>query len=186
MPDARAHAARCQDCSAQLYLWDEISRLAPGLHEDWEAPRRCGRGFAPRLPPQAPRPNPTPVWRWALAAAALLALAVALFQPWRTRPPEDRAFLTENALREVEQAETAYARSIDNLSKLAQPSLEQSPAPLAAAYREKLVLLDSAIADLKANIENNRYNVYLQAQLATLYRDKQGTLKEWLDHAQKN
>src|ERR1019366_768747 len=103
---------------------------------------------------QAPVRQPTPVWRWALAAAAVVALAVALFQPWRTRQPQDHAFLTEDALREVEQAESAYARSIDKLSKLAEPGLEQSPAPLAAAYREKLVVLDSAIADVKANMDN--------------------------------
>jgi hypothetical protein len=65
-------------------------------------------------------------------------------------------------------------------------SIEQSPSPLAGAYREKLLLLDSAIADLKANIETNRYNVYLQNQLASLYREKQKTLQEWLENAKHN
>jgi hypothetical protein len=48
------------------------------------------------------------------------------------------------------------------------------------------VLLDSAIADLRANVENNRYNVYLQTQLASLYREKQKTLQEWLENAKRN
>ena len=38
MPDMRAHAEQCAACREQLYLWEEISRLAPGLHEEWESP----------------------------------------------------------------------------------------------------------------------------------------------------
>ena len=38
MPDMRAHAEQCAACSEQLHLWSEISRLAPGLHEEWESP----------------------------------------------------------------------------------------------------------------------------------------------------
>ena len=30
LPDARAHAEQCAACREQLYLWTEISRLAPG------------------------------------------------------------------------------------------------------------------------------------------------------------
>ena len=87
---------------------------------------------------------------------------------------------------EVQLAESAYARSIEKLSAVAGESLQKSPTPLADAYREKLVLLDSAIADLKANVEHNRYNVYLQTQLASLYREKQKTLQEWLENAKRN
>ena len=43
------------------------------------------------------------------------------------------------------QAENAYARSIAKLSAVAGKSIEQSPSPLAGAYREKLLLLDSGI-----------------------------------------
>jgi hypothetical protein len=53
-------------------------------------------------------------------------------------------------------------------------------------YREKLSLLDSAIADLKAGVAGNRYNAYLQMQLATLYQEKQKTLEEWLENAKHN
>ncbi len=109
-------------------------------------------------------------------------------QPWKPgkRPQQATDFLTEDALREVQQAETVYAQSIDHLSKVAGASLQQSPAPLAAAYREKLTVLDSAIADIKANIAANRYNVYLQNQLASLYREKQNTLQEWMQNAKRN
>lgn len=184
IPDARAHAERCEQCREQLYLWSELSRLAPQLHEEWESPSLWPRIQAD-LAAAAPPRKVIPMWRWALAAAAVVTLAVTLLMPWRPRHAAVSS-LTEDALREVQTAESAYARSIDKLSAVAGQSLEQSPTPLAAAYREKLVLLDSAIADLKASIETNRYNVYLQTQLASLYREKQKTLQEWLDNAKKN
>jgi hypothetical protein len=178
MPDARAHAERCDACREQLYLWSEISRLAPSLHEEWESPTLWPAirvGLASASPPRR-----LPLWRWSLAAAVLVSLAVALSQPWRAKP-QGREFLTEDALHEVQQAESAYARSIERLSRIAGAAIEQSPSPLADSYREKLAVLDSGIADLKANLENNRYNVYLQNQLASLYREKQKTLQEWLN-----
>lgn len=113
----------------------------------------------------------------------MAVLATALFLPKRE---QSRALLTETALQEVEQAEAAYARSIDRLSKIAGPGLEQSPSPLASAYREKLLLLDSEITEIKATAESNRYNAYVQTQLASLYREKQKTLQEWLNHAKRN
>jgi hypothetical protein len=180
MPDARAHAERCETCREQLYLWSEISRVAPRLHAEWESPELWGR-IRTELA-EARRPRPMPVWRWALAAAAAVLIAVALFRPWHAA---ERPLLTEDALHQVEQAESAYARSIDNLARIAGPGLAQSPAPLAAAYREKLALLDSEIAELKAAADTNRYNTRVQSELASLYREKQKTLQEWLEHAKR-
>ena len=186
MPDARAHAEVCEQCRYQLYLWGEISRLAPQLHEEWESPALWPR-IRGDIAAAAPRRRAFPaVWRWALAAAAMAALAVALFRPWAGRQNGPSDFLTDAALRDVQQAEAAYAKSIEKLSAVAGASIEQSSSPLAAAYREKLVVLDSAIADIKTNLENNRYNVYLQNQLASVYREKQKTLQEWLENAKRN
>lgn len=184
MPYARAHAEHCEQCREQLYLWSEISRLAPSLHQEWDSPALWPKIRA-GLEAAAPSRKPIPMWRWTLAAAAVVTLAVALAVPWRGGQPS-RDFLTEDALREVQRAETAYARSIDKLSSVAGAGLQQSPAPLAAAYREKLAVLDAAIADVKANVDGNRYNVYLQTQLASLYREKQKTLEEWLENAKRN
>jgi anti-sigma factor RsiW len=182
MPEARAHAETCPRCREQLDLWSEISRLAPQLHQDWESP-----GLWPRirleLAAAPPRSEHALVWRWGLAAAAALTLGIWLSNPWPGRQPSSHSLLTEDAFHEVQQAEAAYARSIEKLSALAGPSLDRSPSPLADAYREKLVVLDSAIADLKTTIESNRYNAYLQTQLASLYGEKQKTLEEWLNHA---
>lgn len=187
MPDMRAHAEQCAACREQLYLWDEISRLAPGLHEEWESPFLWPRIQANLA--AEPTHRWTPWWRWALAAAALVVLA-AMLQPWmKTWPngkPANRELLTESALQEVQQAESAYARSIEKLSALAAQNLEHSSSPTAAAYRERLTMLDSGIAELKATVENNRYNTYLRMELASLYRQKQQTLQEWLQNANHN
>ena len=187
MPDARAHAETCEECRQQLYLWTEISRLAPQLHQEWESPQLWSRIRADLVSITPPRKT-VPVWQWTLAAVAVVVLAIALSlaHPWKSRQSARADFLTEDTLREVQQAENAYARFIAKLSAVAGKSIEQSSSPLASAYREKLLLLDSAIADLKTNVETNRYNVYLQNQLASLYREKQKTLQEWLENAKHN
>jgi anti-sigma factor RsiW len=175
MPDMRAHAERCSACREQLHLWSEISRVAPQLHEKWESPF-----LWQRIRANLEQPRSKPRWtRWALAAAAVavVALAVVLI------PPRSHELLTDGALRDVQQAETVYARSIEKLSALAAKDLDRSSSPLAAAYREKLQVLDSAIADLKTNVAANRYNTYLQMELASLYRQKQQTLQDWLQNA---
>lgn len=186
MPDARAHAETCERCRNELFLWSEISRVAPQLHEEWESPSLWPR-IASEMETARTRRKVVPIWRWAAAAAAVIFMAVILMQPWKSgRRTQETDFLTDDALRQVQQAEGVYAQSIEHLSKVAGAGLEQSPTPLAAAYREKLTVLDSAIAEIKANIAANRYNVYLQNQLASLYREKQNTLQEWLQNAKHN
>jgi ABC-type transport system involved in cytochrome bd biosynthesis fused ATPase/permease subunit len=107
-------------------------------------------------------------------------------QPWRSEKSNNPAFLTERALQEVQLAEAEYARSIEKLSALAAQNLEHSSSPTAAAYRDRLTMLDSGIAELKVTVETNRYNTYLQRELASLYRQKQQTLQEWLQNANHN
>jgi hypothetical protein len=162
-------------------LDSQISHTARLLHQEWESPELWARIAAEA---RRPAPDARP-WRWALAAAATVLLAVVLFQPMLRRA-HSPALLTDEALREVQQAESAYARSIDRLAAVAAPTLDRSPAPLAAAYREKLDLLDSAITDLKQTAEANRYNAYVETQLASLYREKQKTLQDWIENAKRN
>lgn len=186
MPDARAHAETCESCRRELYLWSEISRVAPQLHQEWESPELWPRIEAEMTVAGKSR-KVIPIWRWAVAVAAVLVMAAVLLQPWKpAHRPRQSSFLTEDALRQVERAEAAYAQSIERLSQVAGASLEQSPTPLAAVYREKLTVLDAAIAELKSNVDTNPYNVYLQNQLASLYREKQNTLQEWLQNAKHN
>jgi len=184
MPDARAHAERCEVCRMQLYLWSEISRVAPQLHEDWESPQLWPR-IRERLatePERRPKQRP---W-WTLAVAAMVVLAAVLTMPRQSPRPATRELLTDAALQEVQQAEAVYDRSIANLAATVGPQLERSPSPLAAAYREKLTMLDSAIEGLRSAAAQNKYNAYLRTELASLYREKKKTLQEWMNDAKRN
>ena len=185
MPDARRHAERCAACRLQLYLWAEISRVAPELHQEWESQSLWPR-IRDRLAAEPARRPARRLWQWGLAAAATVTLAVALVTPRQGPRPADQDLLTDAALEQVEQAESAYARSIDKLAAVADPGLERSPSPLAAAYREKLTLLDAAIAEAKSNAAQNQYNAYLRTELASLYREKKKTLQDWMDYAKRN
>ena len=191
MAAARAHAESCAACRTQLQLWDGISTAARELHHEWDSPELWSRIDA-ALPARRSRFHAViaarPDWRIFASAAAVLLLTVSLvwlaLRPSATQPATaSRQFLTELALKQVQSSEAAYVRSIDNLAKLAEPVLDQSSSPLMANYREKLTVLDAAIADLKENIEHNRLNARLSSELVSLYHEKQTTLQEVLNHA---
>jgi hypothetical protein len=119
------------------------------------------------------------------AAAALIVAAVFLISP--SEPSRQaQELLTEQALRDVEAAEAAYIRSIDNLSRAAQPILAKQNSDILTVYREKLMLLDTAIAEVRAQAEANRFNAHLQLQIASLYREKQHTLEEVVNRERQN
>jgi hypothetical protein len=173
----------------QLQSWDEISVAARELHHEWESPGLWDRIEA-SLPARPSRFRLSyPGWRLFASAAAVLLLTVSslwlILRPAAPRPvtTASRQFLTEQALQEVQVSEAAYVRSIDRLAKIAEPVLDQSPSPLVANYREKLTVLDAAIADLKDNLERNRLNARLSTELVSLYQEKQKTLQEVLQNA---
>lgn len=208
MPEAREHLKHCPACRREYRIWNELSAAAKGLREEWDSPLlwpaiRRTLEEEERL---KPKPKPWAAWNnaWmlsgAIAAAALLA--VGLFFWMRvspspavknpvpaTRTPAvsgDRDFLTEQALAEVEKNEAAYRQSIGKLSALAEPRLRRPASPVTVSYREKLLMLDSAISDTRSNLDHNRFNVKLRMDLADLYREKQQTLKELLTSDHKN
>jgi hypothetical protein len=49
--------------------------------------------------------------------------------------------------------------------------------PLLVSYREKLQLLDSAIGDLRGQLEENRFNTHLRQELLAMYQEKKRTLE---------
>ena len=162
-------------------LW--LEDQAPLLRRYWDSPELWPR-IAGSLEVERGRRRPAPPrgvsWTIAIAAALLLVLAPSAWWIWRAhvQPP---ALLTEQALDEVRTAEQAYALSIDKLAHAAGPRIENPPTALIATYREKLVLLDSAISNLKAEVKHNPYNHHVRRELLALYQDKQQTLKEILD-----
>jgi hypothetical protein len=199
MTEAREHLRHCATCRNEYRIWNEISTTAKQLHHEWDSPDLWHR-IQHRI--EQERPSPKRRWTqwntWTLAAAAAVVAVVAVlawprlisFQaPASTSRPtiaSQRDFLTEQALKNVEKNEAAYRRSIDELSRLARPELgSQTASPLVASYREKLLMLDSAIQETRSNVAQNRFNVRLQRELADLYRDKQQTLQEVVTSGQR-
>jgi anti-sigma factor RsiW len=188
------HAEGCPDCRLELALWKEISAAAPSLRKSWASPELEGRIRADLRAEARAKRRIAPVLWLPLAAAAALVLALGArswlnpgLRPERreaaTAPIVDEAqqrLLTEQALSEVEHAEDAYARSIDALSKLAEPRLRDADSSVLANYREKLLLLDAAIADCRAQAERNRFNAHLRLELLSIYQEKQRTLESLL------
>ena len=66
------------------------------------------------------------------------------------------------------------------MEKSAEPKLEDPSTPLMVNYKEKLMLLDDAIAECQTNIDRNRQNAHLRKQLLAIYSEKQRTLQEVL------
>lgn len=170
---------------------DEFDRWleeeAEGLRRHWDSPelwpRIAGSLEAERRP--APRKWTARAWFLAAAAALLLVAAPAALMVWRTQP-RDPVLMTEDALEQARKAERAYAESIERLSILAAPRLQNPPTALASSYRERLLMLDDALAAVKAEAGRNPYNDHLQRELLSIYQEKQKTLEGILSDVKQN
>lgn len=193
------HAKACAACTRELAEWRAIGAAAPALKKSWPSPELWPQ-IRQSLAEESQRSTTAPAggsWLRLLPAAALVALfAIAtaglwvfrdsggrepLATPWQTTKDP---LLTERAVDEVETAERTYLASIENLSKVAEPRLAAATSPVMLNYREKLALLDSAIADLRSGIEQNRYNTHLRRELLAVYREKQQTLQNLMKEVQ--
>ena len=81
----------------------------------------------------------------------------------------------------MERAEAEYQKAIDKLDAQARPQLDPAATPLMASYREKLLVLDNAIEELRAEAGQNPANAHLRRQLLAMYQEKQETLQEVLE-----
>ena len=170
------------------YTDEEMSRAARELHREWESPELWPRIQAALAVEAAgaERRRALRVRAWLSLAAAAAVLVLGLSVLLRLRATQEsvpaaeaaRRLLTEKALREVERTESDYVRSIDELSRVAEPRVQEAGSPLMMSYREKLLLLDSAIAECRAGIERNRFNARLRRELLSLYQEKQHTLQQ--------
>src|SRR5437660_383785 len=198
-----AHAASCPLCAEEVRAWKSLGAAAKELRDYSDSPSfwpRIERALAEEAAQKAQRaglrrwssflPNLSMGWQTALAGAFVLILTVSAGWIF-LRPPidgggkEDQSLLKSKALKEVESAETAYQRAIDKLAARAKPQLENPATPLLANYHEKLQVLDSAIADLRAQAGLNPSNAQLRYQLLAMYQEKQHTLKEVLEARQR-
>lgn len=193
-----AHAAGCAACTEELRAWKSLSVAAKELQdysaspELWARIERALNEQDARKAQRAERkrwfsflPAISLGWQTALAGAVVLILAV--FAGWRLirsfEPYQqlDQSLLKSAALKEVETTERAYEKAIDKLAAETKPQLEDPATPLMANYHEKLLVLDSAIADLRAQAGLNPSNAQLRHQLLAMYREKQETLEEVLE-----
>jgi hypothetical protein len=200
MTEAREHLKTCANCRREYKLWTDISTTARDLHEEWDSPGLWSEIRKKLDAEPKPKPARWNDWRaWAVAATVVVGTSVGIRQ-WIviSAPPAgsntaqvataqgSRGFLTDQALQEVEKNEAAYRRSIEKLSQLAEPKLHSPVSAMAMNCKEKLLMLDSAISETRSNLNQNRFNVHLQTELADLYREKQQTLQELLTRDKKN
>ena len=200
--ELEAHAASCPLCAEQVRAWKSLSVAAEELRDYsdssslWlrieralveEAARKVQRGERWNWFSRLPRLSLG--WQTALAGAFVVLLAISggwIYIDHPVAPVDnDKSLLRSSALKEVESAETAYERAIDKLAVEAKPQLENPATPLLANYHEKLLVLDSAIADLRAQAGLNPSNAQLRYQLLAMYQEKQRTLKEVLEARQR-
>lgn len=195
------HAAGCVACAEELRAWKSLSVAAKELQDYSPSPElwtRIERALVAEDAKKSQRgerkgwfsflPGISVGWQTALAGAFVLILTVSvswilIHKPGRgvDQGQQDQSLLKSSALKEVESAEAAYEKAIDKLAAEAKPQLEDPATPLMANYHEKLLVLDSAIDDLRAQAGLNPSNAQLRRQLLAMYQEKQNTLEEVLE-----
>jgi len=191
------HANTCAACAEEIRVWKQLSIAASELRDYQESPALWSRIESALREQQAARAtcknfwnafdflrHISPAWQSALVGAMVIVLAVSAGYI-RTRGPvrpvdSGSTLLKTSALAEVERTEREYMAAIDKLGAEANPQLSVDT-PLMASYREKLLVLDSAIADLRAQAGENPSNAHLRYQLLAMYQEKQQTLHDVLE-----
>src|SRR5438876_8874105 len=191
-----AHAVACATCAEEIRAWKSLSVAAEELRDYSPSPElwsRIERALIEQEARKARRPqgkwwfsflpNISLAWQTALAGAVVLILTASV--TWIIREPghdsgKQDPLLKSAALKEVESTESAYEKAIDKLAAEAKPQLDTPATPLLASYHEKLLVLDSAIADLRSQAGLNPSNAQLRYQLLAMYQEKQRTLEEVL------
>jgi hypothetical protein len=190
------HAETCASCAEELRAWKSLSVAAAELRDYSQS-----SALWPRIH-QALAEQGTTIqqqrerwsWRslftnlsvsWRTAAATALVVALMVSAGWLLRPNkpsvQQGSLLKSKALVEVEHAESVYVQAIDKLAIEAKPQIDNPATPLMADYREKLLVLDSAIDDLRAQTGQNASNAHLRYELLAMYQEKQRTLEEILE-----
>jgi hypothetical protein len=193
-----AHSANCAACAEELSAWKALSAAAKEMRDYSDTPSLWPRIERALTEEVATKKQRSERWSWfslgfglslgwQTAAAAVLVLVLTVSGVWiYVHPPKrmdraDQSLLKSPALAEVERAQAAYEQAIDKLAADAKPRLENPATPLQASYREKLLVLDSAINDLRAQAGMNPSNAHLRQQLLAMYQEKQQTLEDILE-----
>jgi anti-sigma factor RsiW len=191
------HAASCAECAEELRAWKSLSVAAEKLRDYQQSPALWSKIETALRQKQQRRDARHSVsdkfafwkgislgWQTALAGAFVLVLALSGAYVYKHRDgvhPGDNKLLKNSALAEVERTEREYMKAIDRLSAEAKPQLDSPASPLMPSYKEKLVVLDSAIDELRMQAGRNPSNAHLRNQLLAMYQEKQETLQEVLE-----
>ena len=193
-----AHSANCPVCAEELKAWKSLPVAAQEMRDYTDSPSfwpRIERALAEEAQRNTQRTVrrrwlsflPSIPLRWQTAAAGAFLLVLTISAGWfyihtpNRIVENDKSLLKSTALDNVERAEAAYIQAIDKLAEETKPQLENPATPLLANYHEKLVVLDGAIADLRAQAGLNPSNAQLRHQLLAMYQEKQHTLEEVLE-----
>jgi len=193
-----AHSANCPLCAEELRSWKALSMAAKEMRDYSDSPSLWPRIKSVLVEEAAAKKQRGQRWNWLslgfglslgwqTAAAAALVVILSISAGWvywhRTTPVDrgDQSLLKSPALAEVEHAQAAYEKAIDKLAVEAKAELDNPATPLQASYREKLLVLDSAIDDLRAQAGMNPSNAHLRQQLLAMYQEKQQTLQDILE-----
>jgi hypothetical protein len=193
-----AHSANCAACAEELRAWKALSVAAQELRDYSDTPSLWSRIEHSLTEEAAAKKQRAERWGWlslgfgfslgwqtATAAALVVVLTVSAgwiyFHRIGPVPGGDQSLLKSSALANVERAQAAYEQAIDKLAADAKTELENPATPLQASYREKLLVLDSAINDLRAQAGMNPSNAHLRQQLLAMYQEKQQTLEDILE-----
>jgi len=176
---AARHASVCASCLEKLTEWNEISDTAKSLKTTWQSDL-----LWPRIE-RALRAEKRSSWQsrtMKIAAVVVVTIGLAATSWYagvvRARQEFGKEILV--AVDDVESRQKELERAIGKLENLAESKLESSGTPLMISYKEKLMLLDDAIAECQRNIEQNRRNAHLRKQMLAIYLEKQQTLREVL------
>ncbi len=184
METAARHAEECAECAEKLAAWNDIGATAKSMHSSWKSDLlwpRIERAIHDERLQRRPRSK----WLWQIAAGILLTVGLGgtMLYALRVQTHEaafDRDILRIAVMDEVERAEKTHIEAIERLEHLAGAKLDDAQTPLMVSYKEKLMLLDEAIAECQASIDQNRQNAHLRKQLLAMYTDKQQTLVDVL------
>ncbi len=199
------HAANCADCAEELRAWKALSITAQEMREESAQPELWLKIRAALVQEQERSRGRSKAWSWlqfwrlpairlgwqpALAGAFALVLAVSaswfvLHRSTGSETSQSSPLLKDPALAEVERTEKAYEQAIEKLVTQAKPELDNPSTPLLASYHEKILVIDSAISELRAQAGMNPSNAHLRRELLAMYQQKQETLEEALEAKQQ-
>jgi len=186
------HASNCAACADELRAWKQLTAAATELRDYQQDSASWAKIETKLIENQSGASRFWKRWGlsselfvgWRVVLAGTMALLLALSGVYlvRHRKVDNGGRLLKNStLAQVERTERDYMKAIDQLAAETKPQLDSPATPLMASYKEKLLILDSAIDELRMETGRNPSNAHLRHQLLAMYQEKQETLQEVLE-----